>query len=97
MKAVEIYACVVLLWYLKETWMTKSLHECFMSISNTDGKPLPQLCSIWFTSPLLLLHPSPLPLLDSAEAVAGMLLTMAGITLCVISSVDDAGPRDVTH
>lgn len=36
-------------------------------------------------------------LLDSAEAVAGMLLTMAGITLCVISSIGDTGPRDVTH
>lgn len=32
-----------------------------------------------------------------SQAVAGMLLTMAGIILCVISSVDDAGPGDVTH
>lgn len=33
------------------------------------------------------------------EAVAGMFLTMAGITLCVISSVDDkdAGKQDMTQ
>lgn len=33
------------------------------------------------------------------EAVAGMFLTMAGITLCVISSIDDkdAGKQDMTQ
>lgn len=57
-------------------------------------KPPLQLCSIWMSPPTpFLLTSTP----DSAEAVAGMLLTMAGITLCVISSVDDAGPGDVTH
>lgn len=69
MKTVEIYVCVVLLWYLK----------------------------VWISPPIPSnIHPHT-TLLDSAEAVAGMLLTMAGITLCVISSVDDAGPGDVTH
>lgn len=28
-----------------------------------------------------------------AEAVMGMFLTMAGITLCVVSSIDEQGPR----
>ncbi|XP_036927103.1 transmembrane protein 234 isoform X6 [Acanthopagrus latus] len=37
--------------------------------------------------------------LSTTEAVAGMFLTMAGITLCIISSVDDkdAGKQDMTQ
>lgn len=41
----------------------------------------------------ILPHTSP----DSAEAVAGMFLTMAGITLCVISSMDDGRNGEVTQ
>lgn len=30
----------------------------------------------------------------AAEAVVGMVLTMVGITLCVISSIDEQDPRE---
>ncbi len=35
----------------------------------------------------------------SAEAVAGMFLTMAGVTLCVLSSIDDkdSGTQNMTQ
>lgn len=78
--------------------MAKDLHRCFILISNGDEKTT-AATFLHFNSPST---PSPYIhahtlLLNSAEAVVGMLLTMAGITLCVISSVSDAGPRDVTH
>lgn len=97
MKTVEIYVCVVLLWYLKDQDEREPSQMFLFWFQTLMEKPPLQLCSIWISPPIPSnFHPHT-PLLDSAEAVAGMLLTMAGITLCVISSVDDAGPGDVTH
>lgn len=78
-------------------WL-RTFMDVLILISNGNGNATAatflHLDSPSTSSPYIHTHT---PLLDSAEAVVGMLLTMAGITLCVISSVGDAGPRDVTH
>lgn len=97
MKAVEIYIYICPTLVLKRSGWKRTFADVFILISNADGKATAAaLLHLDFPPPIpAYIHPHT-PLLDSAEAVAGMLLTMAGITLCVISSVD-AGPGDVTH
>lgn len=77
-----------------KTWVTRPAQMWFILISNTDAKASAATSLHLTPSPPIHTHA---PLLDPAEAVAGMLLTMAGITLCVISSIGDDGPREVTH
>lgn len=96
MKA-EICLCVALLWYLKDLNEKEPSQMFLFSFQTLMEKATLQLCSIRIASLPSLSYIQHHTLLDSAEAVAGMFLTMAGITLCVISSVDDAGPGDVTH
>lgn len=78
--------------------MSKTSHFCLVNYtSNTIPPVLKKYCTggvlnfniCNFTVTLTILISLPTHL--SAEAVVGMFLTMAGITLCIISSIDDTG------